>query len=68
VTGSPNADSISLKKINDHTIETSPKKDGKPMTTSRSIVSKDGKTRTTTQKGKNAKGEDVHNTTVSIRQ
>jgi len=31
-------------------------------------VSKDGKTRTSTYTGKNAKGEDVHNTTVSIRQ
>src|SRR5882724_4629948 len=28
MTGNPNADSISLKKINDHTIETQTKKDG----------------------------------------
>jgi len=36
--------------------------------TSRSVVSKDGKTRTTTQKGKNAKGQDVNNTIVYDRQ
>jgi hypothetical protein len=68
MTGNPNADSISLKKINAHTIETQTKKDGKHMVTIRSVVSKDGKTRTSTYTGKNAKGEDVHNTTVSIRQ
>jgi hypothetical protein len=68
MTGNPNADTVSLKKINDHTIETVAKKDGKPTMTTRSVVSKDGKTRTNTQKGKNAKGQDVNNTTVSIRQ
>jgi hypothetical protein len=68
VTGNPNADSISLKKINDYTIETVSKKGGDPVMTIRSVVSKDGKTRTSTYKGKNAKGQDVNNTTVSIRQ
>jgi hypothetical protein len=68
VIGNPNADSISLKKINDHTIETSTKRDGKPLTTNRSVVSKDGKTRTSTYTGKNAKGEEVNNTVVYIRQ
>ena len=68
VTGNPNVDSISLKKINDHTIETSTKKDGKPLTTNRSVVSKDGKTRTSTYTGKNAKGEEVNNTVVYNRQ
>jgi len=67
-TGMAGADSISLKKINDHTIETVSKKGGTPLVTTKSVVSKDGKTRTTTQKGKNAKGQDVNNTTVYIRQ
>jgi hypothetical protein len=67
-TGNPNADSISLKKINNHTIELQTKKDGKLVMTIRSVVSKDGKTRTSTYKGKNAKGQDVNNTTVSVRQ
>ena len=68
MTGNPNVDSISLKKINDHTIETSTKKDGKPMTTNRSVVSKDGKTRTSTYTGKNAKGQEVNNIVVYNRQ
>jgi hypothetical protein len=68
VTGNPNVDSISLKKINDHAIETSTKKDGKPLTTNRSVVSKDGKTRTSMYTGKNAKGEAVNNTVVYDRQ
>ena len=68
MTGNPNVDSISLKKINDHTIETSTKKDGKPLTTNRSVVSKDGKTRTSTYTGKNAKGEEVNNIVVYNRQ
>jgi hypothetical protein len=68
VTGNPNVDSISLKKIDKHTILTSVKKDGKPLTTNRSVVSKDGKTRTSTYTGKNAKGEEVHNVVVYTRQ
>ncbi len=68
MTGNPDADTISIKKIDDYTIEVSTKKGGKPMMTLRSVVSKDGKTRTTTQKGKNANGEDVNNTIVYDRQ
>jgi hypothetical protein len=68
MTGNPNADTASMKKINDHTIEVVGKKNGQVTMTSRSVVSKDGKTRTTTQKGKNAKGQDVNNTIVYDRQ
>jgi hypothetical protein len=67
-TGMPGADSISLKKINDNTIETVSKKGGNPVMTTKSVVSKNGKTRTTTQKGKNAKGQDVNNVVVYNRQ
>ena len=63
-TGMPGADTISMKKIDDNTIETVSKKGGKPLITTKSVVSKDGKTRTTTQKGTNAKGEKVNNTIV----
>jgi hypothetical protein len=66
-TGMPGADTISMKKIDDNTIETVSKKGGKPLITTRSVVSKDGKTRTTTQKGTNAKGEKVNNTIVYDR-
>ena len=59
---------VSLKKIDDNTVETVSKKGGKPLVTTRSIVSRDGKTRTTTQKGTNAKGEKVNNTIVYEKQ
>jgi hypothetical protein len=62
------ADSISWKKGNDQTIEIINKKGGTPLITTKSVVSKDGKTRTSTQKGKNAKGQDVNNTAVYNRQ
>ena len=68
MTGNPDADMISMKKVDDKTIETVSKKGGKPVMTVRSVVSKDGKTRTTTQKGTNAKGEKVNNTIVYEKQ
>jgi hypothetical protein len=68
MTGNPNADTLSLKKIDDHTIEWVSKRGGKPAMTVRSVVSKDGKTRTTTQKGRNAKGEEVNSVRVYDRQ
>ena len=67
-TGMPGTDTISMKKIDDHTVEAIGKKDGKPVMTTKSVVSKDGKTRTTTQKGTNAKGEKVNNTIVYDKQ
>ena len=64
VKGDPNRDTAALKKINDHTIEIVNKKDGKVTTTNRTVFSKDGKTRTGTATGTNAKGEKVNNVTV----
>jgi hypothetical protein len=68
MTGNPDADMISLKKIDDYTIGTVHKKGGKSMLTVRGVVSKDGKTRTVTYKGTNAKGQKVNNTLVYDRQ
>jgi hypothetical protein len=68
VTGLPEADTIVLKRINANTIETVAKKGGKPVMTTRSVVSKDGKTRTSTQTGKNANGQEVKNTLVYDKQ
>ena len=68
VTGLAEADSIVLKRINANTIETVTKKAGRPVMTTRSVVSKDGKTRISTQKGTNAKGERVNNTIVYEKQ
>jgi hypothetical protein len=67
-TGMPGTDTISMKKIDDYTVEAVSKKAGKPLVTTRTVVSKDGKTRTTTQKGTNAKGEKVNNTIVYDKQ
>jgi hypothetical protein len=67
-TGMQGADTISMKKIDDYTVESVSKKGGKPLVTTRSTVSKDGKTRTSTQKGTNAKGEKVNNTIVYDKQ
>jgi hypothetical protein len=67
-TGMPGADTINMKKIDDYTVESVSKKGGKPLITTTSVVSKDGKTRTTTQKGTNAKGEKVNNTIVYDKQ
>jgi hypothetical protein len=64
VKGDPNRDTAALKKINDNTIEIVSKKDGKVTTTNRTVFSKDGKTRTSTTTGTNAKGEKVNNLTI----
>src|SRR5215472_18696854 len=67
-TGIPNADSVSVKRIDENTVETVQKKDGKVVMTITSKVSKDGKTRTSTWHGKNAEGKDVHNVVVFDKQ
>jgi hypothetical protein len=59
---------ISFKRIDDHTLESVQKFDGGHTVTTRSVVSKDGKTRTMTSSGMNAKGEKVNTTTVWDRQ
>jgi hypothetical protein len=63
-TGNPNADTISLKRIDDFTIEATTKKAGKVVTVGKRVISKDGKIMTITSKGTNAKGETVNNTLV----
>ncbi len=67
-TGNPNADTISIKRINANTIETITKKGGKMMLTSRTVISNGGKLRTTTQNGTNAQGQKIHNVIVADKQ
>ena len=67
-TGIPNADTVSVKRIDENTVETVQKKDGKVVMTVTNNASKDGKTRTSTWRGKNAEGKDVHNVVVFDRQ
>ena len=68
VTGDPNADMRSYKKVNDHTLTVTNKKDSKVTMSARVVVSADSKTRTTTASGKDAKGQKVSSTAVYDKQ
>jgi hypothetical protein len=68
LTGSPTADTVSLKRIDSHTTERTDKKGGKTVMVIRRVVAKDGKTFTSTSKGTNAQGQAVHNVAVYVRQ
>ena len=67
-TGIANADTVSVRRIDANTVETKQKKDGKVVMTVTTKVSNDGKTRTSTWRGKNAEGKEVHNVVVSEKQ
>jgi hypothetical protein len=68
VSGDPNRDMTSVKKIDDYTYEQVNKRGGKVMTTSRVVYAKDFKSRTITTKGTNASGQGVNNVIVWDRQ
>jgi hypothetical protein len=55
---------VTWKKIDDYTYENVAKLKGQALTTTRMVVSKDGKTRTNTVTGKNAQGQTVTNVVV----
>jgi hypothetical protein len=67
-TGQANADTVSLLRIDDEYYEAIWKLKGEVTITSNTVVSKDGKTLTTTQSGKDAQGRVVLNLTVFDRQ
>lgn len=64
VTGDPNSDMRSIKKIDDHTLELTVKKDGKVTMTGRIVVSADGKSRTLTVHGTDPSGKKITSTSV----
>ena len=64
ITGNPDAETISLKRIDSFTAESTLKKAGKVVITTRRVISKDGKVMTLTSKGTNAKGETLNNMLV----
>ena len=68
VTGDPNTDSRAYKKVDDQTYDITAKKGDKVMTTGKVVFSKDGKTRTVTTTGTNAKGQKFNNTVVYEKQ
>jgi hypothetical protein len=68
ISGVPNADMVSVKRIDANTVESTQKKGGQVTMTVTTKVSKDGKSRTSTFKGKDADGHDVDNVVVFNRQ
>ena len=57
-----------MKRLNDYTIQSSQKKGGELLVTVTVVVSKDGKTRTSTYEGKDAQGHAVHQVVVYDRE
>jgi hypothetical protein len=68
VTGDPIADARSYKKVNDHTLALTNKKDGKVTTTVRIVVAADGKSRTVTARGTDPTGKKVRWTAMYDKQ
>lgn len=66
--GNPDADMIAYKRIDANTVEATTQWKGVVTGQTKVVVSADGKTRTLTQTGKNAKGETVNNVIVFDRQ
>ena len=67
ITGFPGADTVSIKRVDDKTVESEMKAAGKTIMTIRTVLSDDGKTRTSWWKGTNAEGQKVNNTVVYRR-
>jgi hypothetical protein len=68
VTGDPNTDTRSYKKVNDHTLASTNKKGDKVTIRGRAVVSADGKTRTVTITGTDSKGKKFTSTAVYDKQ
>ena len=68
LTGSPIADTVSLKRVDARTTERTDKKGGKVAQTITRVVSADGKMMTATVKGTNAQGQAVNNVVVFEKQ
>jgi hypothetical protein len=68
-TGTPNGgDTISLTKTGPNSLDATLKKGGKVVLNGKSVISKDGKTRTLTSTGTNAAGEATKTTAVYDKQ
>ena len=64
VTGDPNSDTRSYTKVNDRTVTTTAKKNGKVTVKGQIVVSADGKSRTVTLTGTTPKGKKFKNVAV----
>ncbi|HEY1725789.1 MAG TPA: hypothetical protein VGF89_10215 [Steroidobacteraceae bacterium] len=68
ITGSPNYDTLTLKRVNATTVKSAQKKQGKTIAWSTRAVSEHGKVLTLTSRGKDAKGAAYHDVAVYERQ
>jgi hypothetical protein len=68
VTGDPENDMRSYTRVSTHTLALTDKKDGKATITGRIVISADGKSRTLTTHGTDAKGNKVTNVSVYDQQ
>lgn len=66
--GLPYGDTVSLKRIDANTVQVTMKKGSKTLVTVTSVVSKDGKTRTSTFSGEDEAGHPVHSVAVYDKQ
>ena len=64
VTGDPNSDMRSYRKVNDRTLDFTIKKGGKVTVKGRAVVAPDGKNRTVTSSGTTPKGKKFKSTTA----
>src|SRR5438046_5104773 len=68
VTGDPNSDARSYTKVDQRTLTTTNKKNGKVTVTGKIVVSADGKSRTVTLTGTTPKGKKFRNVAVYDKQ
>jgi len=68
VTGDAMSDTRAYKKVDDHTLELTGKKDGKATVTGKIVVSADGKSRTVSTSGTDSTGKKMKNTAVYDKQ
>ena len=68
ITGLPYADTVMVERIDANTLHSTNKKGGQVTMTVHTVVSQDGKTRTTTFTGKDAQGNAVNNVVVYDKQ
>lgn len=68
VTGDPNGYTISIKKVDEHTLTLTWKKGGKVTTRGKIVLSADGKSRTRTTSGTDANGKEISSVEIYDKQ
>ena len=68
VKGDPGRDVVSVRKLDDYTLEITSKKAGRVTTTIRAVYAHDGKSRTETTTGTTPRGQKIENVTVWSKQ